>query len=183
MKAALDIRPSNIVDIDWDLYFVSRAESHRWGRWATTVKMRLKNVSNGSITDKVFNSDDKLNDVVLERIVFEYLYSSFWKFIFMNLENYEQIELGEDEIWDMKYFLSEWSTIDIQQHNWNFIGIILPTYMKVKVAEVLPLVWSNENKEVKTVTWLTLEVPPWIEEWDYIIINTSTFEFVDKFKE
>lgn len=183
MKAAIEIKPSNIVDIDWDLYFVSKCESHRWGRGATTVKMRLKNVSNGSITDKVFSSDDKLNDVILERIVFEYLYYSFWNFVFMNLENYEQIEINETEIGDMKYFLSEWSTIDIQQHNWNFIWIILPTYMKVKVSEVLPLVWSNENREVKTDTWLTLEVPSWINEGDYIIVNTSTFEFVDKFKE
>jgi hypothetical protein len=83
---------------------------------------------------------------------------------------------------DMKYFLSEGSTIDIQQHNWNFVWIILATYMKLKVVEALPLVWSSENKEVITNTWLKLEVPPSIEEWDEIIVNTWTFEFVEKVK-
>ncbi|NCO31676.1 hypothetical protein GW891_02465 [bacterium] len=79
--------------------------------------MRLKNISSGSMTDKVFSSDDKLNDVILDRTVFEYLYNSAGVYVFMNSENYEQIELGDDDIGDMKYFLSEGSTIDIQQHN------------------------------------------------------------------
>ncbi len=182
MKTAFDTKPGCVVDIDWDLYFVSRWESHRWGRWATTVKMRLKNISSGSMTDKVFSSDDKLNDVILDRTVFEYLYNSAGVYVFMNSENYEQIELGDDDIGDMKYFLSEGSTIDIQQHNWNFVWIILDTYMKLKVVEALPLIWSSENIEVITNTWLKLEVPPSIEEWDEIIVNTTTFEFVEKVK-
>jgi translation elongation factor P/translation initiation factor 5A len=45
------------------------------------------------MTDKVFSSDDKLNDVILERTVFEYLYNSSGVYVFMNSENYEQIEL------------------------------------------------------------------------------------------
>lgn len=182
MKTAFETRPGSVVDIDWDLYFVTKWESHRGGRWATTVKMRLKNISSNSMTDKVFSSDDKLNDVILERTVFEYLYKSAGVYVFMNSENYEQIELSEDDVGDMKYFLSEGSTIDIQQHNWNFVWIILATYMKLKVLEALPLVWSSENKEVITDTWLKLEVPPLIEEWDEIIVNTSTFEFVEKVK-
>ncbi len=182
MKTAFETRPGNVVDIDGDLYFVTKWESHRGGRWATTVKMRLKNISSWSMTDKVFSSDDKLNDVILERTVFEYLYNSAWVYVFMNGENYEQIELSEDDVGDMKYFLSEWATIDIQQHNWNFVWIILATYMKLKVVEALPLVWSSENKEVITNTWLKLEVPPSIEEWDEIVVNTWTFEFVEKVK-
>ena len=88
MKTAFETRPGNVVDIDWDLYFVTKWESHRGGRWATTVKMRLKNISSWSMTDKVFSSDDKLNDVILERTVFEYLYNSAWVYVFMNGENY-----------------------------------------------------------------------------------------------
>ncbi|MDD3145427.1 MAG: hypothetical protein PHV23_04930 [Candidatus Gracilibacteria bacterium] len=182
MKTAFDTKPGSVVDVDGDLYFVSRWESHRGGRGATTVKMRLKNISSGSMTDKVFSSDDKLNDVILDRTVFEYLYNSAGVYVFMNSENYEQIELGEDDIGDMKYFLSEGSTIDIQQHNGNFVGIILDTYMKLKVVEALPLIGSSENIEVITNTGLKLEVPPSIEEGDEIIVNTTTFEFVEKVK-
>ncbi len=182
MKTALEAKPGTVIDMDGELYFVSKWESHRWWRWATTVKMRLKNIINWWMTDRVFSSDDKLNDVILERSVFEYLYNSSWSYVFMNGQTYEQIELGEEEVGDMKYFLAEGSTIDIQQHNWSFIWIILPTYIKLKVVETLPLVWSSSVKEVKTNTWLKLEVPPSIEEWDEIIINTWTFEFMEKVK-
>ncbi|MDD2907653.1 MAG: elongation factor P [Candidatus Gracilibacteria bacterium] len=182
MKTAFETRPGCVVEIDGDLYFVTKWESHRGGRGATTVKMRLKNIGNGSMTDKVYSSDDKLDDVILERTVFEYLYNSSGVYVFMNSENYEQVELSEDDVGDMKYFLSEGATIDIQQHNGNFVGIILATYMKLKVVEALPLVGSSENKEVITNTGLKLEVPPFIEEGDEIVVNTSTFEFVDKVK-
>ncbi len=182
MKTAFDAKPGTVLDIDWDLFFVNKWEFHRAGRWATTIKMRLKNISNWWSTDRVFSGEDKLNDVILERTTFEFLYESSWMFVFMNQETYEQIELNDDDIGDMKFYLVEWSTIDIQQYEWKFVWIILPTYVKLKIAEVdLTSSW-NYMKDAVTDTWLKIGVPWNIEVWDEIVVNTSTGDFMEKVK-
>lgn len=182
MKTAMDAKPGTVLDIDGDLYFVNKWEFHRAWRWATTVKMRLKNISNWWSTDRVFSWEDKLNDVILERTTFEFLYNSSWMYVFMNGETYEQIELNEDDIWDMKYYLTEWNTIDIQQHEWKFVWIILPTYVKLIIEEVdLTSSW-NDMKDAVTNTWLHLSIPQGVEVWDEIVVNTSTGEFMEKVK-
>lgn len=182
MKTAMDAKPGTVLDIDWDLYFVNKWEFHRAWRWATTVKMRLKNISNWWSTDRVFSWEDKLNDVILERTTFEFLYNSSWMYVFMNWETYEQIELNEDDIWDMKYYLTEWNTIDIQQYEWKFVWIILPTYVKLKISEVdLTSSWTD-MKDAVTTTWLQLSIPQDIEIWDEVVVNTSTGEFMEKVK-
>jgi len=56
-----------------------------------------------------------MDDVILERARFEYLYGAGGTYAFMNQETYEQIELDEETIGDMRFFLIEGDTVDIQQ--------------------------------------------------------------------
>lgn len=187
MKTAFESKPGTVLKIDWELMFVSKYEYHRAWRWATTIKMRLKNLMNWAMTDKVFNWEDKLEDVVLERARFEYLYEAAWTYAFMNQETYEQIELSEDDIWDMKYFLIEAMTVDVQQFEGKFIWIVLPTNVKLTIVECEPWVkWNTADwkitKDAVTNTWLTLKVPGFIEQWDEVIVNTSTYEYMERAK-
>lgn len=54
MKTAFESKPGTVLRIDSELFFVSKWEYHRAGRGATTIKMRLKNLFNGSMTDRTF---------------------------------------------------------------------------------------------------------------------------------
>lgn len=187
MKTAFESKPGTVLKINDELFFVSKYEYHRAWRWATTIKMRLKNLFNWSMTDRTFWWEDKLDDVILERSRFEYLYENNWTYVFMNQENYEQIELDEEIIWDMKFFLVEWNTVDIQQFEWKFIWLVLPTNVKLTVTSCDPWVkWNTADgkviKDAMTNTWLSIKVPWFINEWDEIIVNTETSSYVEKAK-
>ena len=187
MKTAFDSKPGTILKIDWELMFVSKYEYHRAWRWATTIKMRLKNLMTGQMTDKTFNWEDKMDDVYLDRSRFEYLYTSSGQYSFMNQETYEQIELDEDDIWDMKYFLIEWMTVDIQQYEGRFVWVVFPTNVNLTIAECEPGVkWNTADgritKEAVTNTGLTIKVPGFVEVGDEVVINTETFEYMERVK-
>lgn len=187
MKTAFDSKPGTVLKIDNELMFVSKWEYHRAWRWATTIKMRLKNLMNGSMTDRTFNWEDKMDDIQLERARFEFLYNSWDTFAFMNQETYEQIELDEDTIWDMRFFLIEWNTVDIQQYEWKFIGLVLPTNVRLTIAECEPWVkWNTADgkivKDAVTNTWLSIKVPWFVEQWDDIIVNTESWEYMERAK-
>lgn len=187
MKTAFEAKPGTVLKIDNELFFVSKWDFHRAWRWNTTIKMRLKNLFNNSMTDRTFGWEDKLDDVILERSRFEYLYWSAWVYVFMNQDNYEQIELDEEIIWDMKFYLVEGNTVDIQQYEWKFIWLVLPTNVKLKIVECEPWVKGNTAdgkiiKEAITNTWLSIKVPWFVEEGDEIIINTETWEYMERAK-
>jgi len=149
--------------------------------------MRLKNLENGSMSDRTFNGEDKMDDVVLDRAHFEFLYEAGGTYAFMNQETYEQIELDEDTIGDMKYFLIAWETVDIQQFEGKFVGLVLPTNVRLTVAECDPGVKGNtaDGKVVKdavTNTGLTLKVPGFVNQGDDIIVNTQSYEYQERAK-
>lgn len=76
MKTAFQARPGTVVKIGNDLMLVVKYEIHRGGRGATNIKMRLKNLLAGNSVDRVFDGEDKLEDVLLDRSKFEFLYES-----------------------------------------------------------------------------------------------------------
>jgi len=187
MKTAFESKPGTVLRIDDELYFVSKWEYHRAWRWATTIKMRLKNLFNWTMTDRTFGWEDKMDDVILERARFEYLYSNAWTYAFMNGETYEQIELDEDTIWDMKYFLIEGNTVDIQQFEWKFVWLVLPTNVKLTITDCEPGVKGNTadgkvTKDAVTNTGLIIKVPGFINIWDEVIVNTETGEYQERAK-
>lgn len=187
MKTAFESKPGTVLKIDNELYFVSKWEYHRAWRWATTIKMRLKNLFNGSMTDRTFGWEDKMDDVILERARFEYLYGAGGTYAFMNQETYEQIELDEETIGDMKYFLIESDTVDIQQFEGKFVGLVLPTNVKLTIAECDPGVkWNTADgkvtKDAVTNTGLTIKVPGFVNQGDEVIVNTETGDYMERAK-
>jgi len=149
--------------------------------------MRLKNLENGSMSDRTFNGEDKMDDVTLDRAHFEFLYEAGGIYAFMNQETYEQIELDEETIGDMRFFLIEWETVDIQQFEGKFVGLVLPTNVRLTVAECDPGVKGNtaDGKIVKdavTNTGLTLKVPGFVNQGDDIIVNTQSYEYQERAK-
>lgn len=187
MKTAFESKPGTVLKIDGELYFVSKWEYHRAGRGATTIKMRLKNLFNWSMTDRTFGWEDKMDDVILERARFEYLYGAGGTYAFMNQETYEQIELDEDTIGDMKYFLIEGNTVDIQQFEGKFVGLVLPTNVKLTIEECEPGVkWNTADgkvtKDAVTNTGLSIKVPGFINQGDEVIVNTETGDYMERAK-
>jgi len=187
MKTAFESKPGTVLKIDGELMFVTKYEYHRAWRGTTTIKMRLKNLLSGNTSDKTFNWEDKMEDVILDRARFDYLYSAGWVYAFMNQTTYEQIELDDETIWDMKYFLIEGMNVDIQQYEWKFIGLVLPTNVRFTIAECDPGVkWNTADwkitKDAVTNTGLSIKVPWFIEVGDDVIVNTETYEYMERAK-
>lgn len=187
MKTAMQCRVGTVIKIGADLLLVLKFEIHRGGRGATNIKLRLKNLLQGNLVDRVFDSEEKMDDIVLSRVKFEYLYESAGSYAFMNQETFEQIELTEDDIGDAKYYLTEGLIVDIQSYEGRFVGVILPQKVKLKVVEADPAVAGNTadgkvDKLVKLETGLEMRVPGFINNEEYLIINTETGEYQERAK-
>lgn len=187
MKTAFQARSGTVLKIGNDLFLVLKHEFHRGGRGATNIKIRMKNLLAGNVIDRVFDGEDKLDDVTLNRSKFEFLYASGDVYAFMSQETYEQIELTEDDIGDAKNFLTDGLIVDVQQYEGRFVGVILPQNVKLRVEECEPNVKGNTadgriTKDATLQTGYVLKVPGFIESGEDIIVNTETGEYSERAK-
>jgi elongation factor P len=187
MKTALQARTGTVLRINNELFLVVKHEMRRGGRGATNVMMRLKNLIQGNTSDRVMDSEEKLEDVTLDRSKAEFLYQSGDTFAFMNQDTYETVELHEDDVGDAAFYLTEGLIVDLQTFEGKFIGIILPLRVTLKVVEADPSVAGNTadgkvDKSVKLETGLELRVPGFINQDESIIINTETGEYLERAK-
>ena len=182
MITALKARPGTVVRINGELLLVVRHEMKRGGRGATNVAVRLKNLMQGNSSDRVLDSEEKLEDVILDRAKAEFLYESAGTFAFMNQDTYETVELSDDDIGDAKWYLKEGTVVDLQSFEGKFIGIILPIRVTLQVVEAEPSVAGNTadgkvDKLVKLETGLEIRVPGFVNQDELIVINTETGEY------
>lgn len=187
MITALKARTGTVLKIDGGLFLVVRHEMKRGWRGATNVAMRLKNLMQNGSSDRVMDSEEKLEDVVLERAKAEFLYSSGDTYSFMNQETYETVELHEDDVGDAAFYLTEGVVVDLQTFEGKFIGIILPLRVTLKVIEAEPAVAGNTadgkvDKVVKLETGLEMRVPGFVNQDESIVINTETWEYLERAK-
>lgn len=191
MKTAFYSKVGTVLKMNGHLYMVTRhaLKTTLKGRGkGFLVQLRMKDLIHGNMVEETLDSEDKVDDVTLERAKFEFLYEDQGNFAFMNQETYDQIELSAEDIGDGVQFLVPGAIVDLQQFEGRFVGIVLPLNVKLKVTEADPGVKGNtaDGKVVKDAmleTGYRLKVPGFVEEGEYIIVNTETGEYSERAKD
>ena len=105
----------------------------------------------------------------------------------MDVENYEQTFLSEEQVGDAKNFLADNLEVDILLFGNRAIGITLPNFVDLTVTKADPWVKGDsvagDTKPVTLETGYVLRVPPFIEEGGKITVDTRTGEYVTRVKE
>lgn len=99
MKTAQEVRAGNVIMVDGNPMVVLKTEFNKSGRNAAVVKMKLKNLLQGSGTETVFKADDKLEDIQLERLECTYSYFADPMYVFMD-SDFNQYDVEAENMGD-----------------------------------------------------------------------------------
>ena len=157
------------------------------GRGSNSISTKLRSILTGTQSEKRFRSDDKVEKAFVETKEFEYLYAAGDEHCFMDLENYEQINLREDELGDVLDYVLPNATCNVQIYDGKPIGVEPPAQVKLAVKETEPGIKgatasSNVTKPAILETGVTVQVPMFIEAGEVIIVQTSTAEYQGRVK-
>jgi elongation factor P len=156
------------------------------GRWKAIVQTKLRNLKDGSQTERRLRSEERVEQAVLEETEMEYLYREGEDFVFMNLENYEQIKLAPDVIGDGVNYLIPNVIFKIETYEGVAIGIEPPVTVDLLVTQTEPFLrgatQSASNKPATLETGLTVNVPPFVKEGDVIRIDTRDNKYLERAK-
>jgi len=186
MIDATQIRKGMIIIMDGTLYRVMEMQLITPGRWKAMVQTKLRNIQVGSQTEHRFRSEERIEQARLDEIEMEFLYEQGGDYVFMSLENYEQVTLTAAAIGDAVKYLLPNTVIKVEMFEGRPVGIDLPNSMDLKVVSTEPRLQGATKtalyKPAVLETGAVVQVPEFIKEGDVIRIDTRDDKYLERAK-
>jgi elongation factor P len=178
-----EISPGTLINYDGGLWIAVKTQKVKPGKGGAYNQVELKNVINGTKLNQRFRSDETVDEVVLEKKDFQFLFASGDMLTFMDMETYDQIELPVDFVGqDQAAFLQDGMKTLVQMYEDKPIGIKLPVQVTLTVAEADPVLRGGtaapSYKSAVLENGLRIQVPPFIAAGERIIVATEDGSYV-----
>ena len=172
-----EISPGTMIEFDGGLWMAVKTQKVKPGKGGAYNQVELKNVTQGTKLNQRFRSDEAVEEIYLEKKDFQFLYASGDMLTFMDMENYEQIELASDFVGDQAQFLQDGMKTLVQLYDGKPIGIALPLNVVLTVAEADPVLRGGtaapSYKGAVLENGMKIQVPPFIEAGEKIVVATE----------
>ena len=179
-----DLKVGMTIMYENNIYSVMDTQHVKPGKGAAFVQAKLKNLRSGSIVENRFNSSDKVEPARIEKKAMQFLYSMNDTYYFMNMTDYDQIELDKKLIGDDADLLKENLEVDIMFFEGEMLGMNLPDKISLKVTHTEPAVKGNTTssamKDATLETGKVIKVPLFIEEGEEILVSSKDGKYVSR---
>ena len=181
-----DLKSGMTIFHNGSVHQVVEAHHIKPGKRHAFVRTKLKNLTNGSIFEINFRDRDDIEQAIVEKRVLQYLYRDKDLFYFMDPESYEQIPVNKEVIEHTLDYLKEQGNVTFTFYEERVLEASLPDFIALKVTEALPGLKGDTvqggTKPVTLETGKVVQVPLFINEGDYLKIDTRTGKYVERTK-
>jgi elongation factor P len=173
-----------LIKIGEDLFRVLELQHVTPGNLRGFVRVRFRNIRNGSLSDQKLRSEDFVERAILDERQMQYLYKDGDAYHFMDTESYEQLHIDAEALGESVNYLIPDATIAVEFYGSEPVGIEMPVTVDLKVVDTVPGIKgataSNQIKPATTETGLVVNVPPFINPGDVIRVSTETGEYLSR---
>jgi elongation factor P len=170
-----------LIKLDRDLFRVMDLQHVTPGNLRGFVRVKFRNIRNGTLSDQKLRSEDLVERAVLDEREMQYLYNDGSSYYFMDTTSYEQIHLDADALGDGVNYMIPEMTIRVEFYEQEPVGVELPQTVDLEVKDTAPGIKgataSAQTKPATLETGLVVLVPPFINPGDRVRINTETGEY------
>ena len=179
-----EIRPGYVIQHQNSLWIAVKTDAVKPGKGPAYAQVELKNLLNGSKLNERFRSSETVERVRLEQKDHTYLFAEGDMHVFMDTQDYEQINLSAELLGDRAAFLQDGMKVTIDMHEGTPIGVQFPQNVTLEIVETEPTVKgqtaSSSYKPAIADNGLRVMVPPYMSVGDRVIVNTETMEYVKR---
>jgi len=179
-----EIRVGMLLEYKNDLWQVLKTQHVKPGKGGAFAQVEMKSVGKNTKLNERFRSSESVEKASLDEINFNFLYSDENNYFFMDPKTFEQTEITKDVIGEKGKLLTENLEVTLSFYNDNPISIELPNQINCKIsttdAALKGQTVSSSYKPATLDNGIKIQVPPFVEEGDEIILDTRTIEYVKK---
>ena len=181
-----EIKPGMILDHNKDLWEVIKTQHVKPGKGGAFNQVELKSVNKDTKRNERFRSSDTVERVVLEEKKFNFLFEDDNNCHFMDQTTFEQIAISKKKIGEKRKLLKENLEVTINFFEDSPLSVELPISIKCKVvntdATLKGQTVSSSYKPAIIENNFKIQVPPFIENGDEIIVDSRSLEYIKKIK-
>lgn len=181
-----DIRKGLKLMMDGHPYVVVDFQFVKPGKGQAFTRTKMKNMLTGSTIERNIRSSERLEPADVEDKTLQYIYPEGEMYVFMNNLTGDQISVHKDAVGDDAGFLIDGIDVTITIYNGNPVSISLPAHIVVQVVETEPGVRgdtaNNVTKPAKISTGANVNVPLFVNEGDWIKVDTRTRSYNERAK-
>ncbi len=179
-----EIKNGMILEHNNDLWEVVKTQHVKPGKGGAFNQVEMKSINKETKLNERFRSSDSVERAIVEEINYNFLYQDKEEYYFINNKTFEQISLKKELMGEKSKFLSEGLEVVIGIYNDLPIKIDLPNQIECKIkttdAAIKGQTAASSYKPALLENGVNVQVPPFIESGDIIIVDTRTIEYVKK---
>ena len=179
-----EIKPGMLIEHKDDLWEVLKTQHVKPGKGGAFNQVEMKSVNKNTKLNERFRSNDSVEKASVDEIKFNYLYEDDLKYFFINQKTFEQIEINKQIIGEKGKFLLENLEVVVFFYDEKPISVELPKQINFKIKEtdasIKGQTVSSSYKPATLSNGVKIQVPPFIEIDDEIIVDTRTNEYIKK---
>ncbi len=177
-----EIRPSNVIEHQGRLWVAVKVNHVKPGKGGAYAQVELKDIVSGTKLNERFRSAETVEKIRLEQNEYQFLYKQDDMLVFMNLENYEQLELPMEFVGERAKFLQDGMNVSVESHEEKPLGISLPSQVVLEVSETEPVVKgqtaANSFKPAILENGVKVMVPPFVNQGEKIVVDTTEVTYL-----
>ena len=182
--SAGDFRNGVTFELDGKVFTIVEFQHVKPGKGSAFVRVKMKDVVSGSVLERTFNPNEKVQEAFIERKNMQYLYKDGDLYYFMDLETYEQIPISSSVLSDNFKFVKENMECKVQSYKGSVFGVEPPIFVVLEVKKTEPGVRgdtsTNVMKPAIVETGASVRIPLFVNQGEKIKIDTRTGEYLER---
>ena len=179
-----EIRVGMLLEYKNELWQVLKTQHVKPGKGGAFAQVEMKSVGRNTKLNERFRSSETVEKASLEETKFNYLYEDENNYFFMEPKTFEQIEIKKKIVGKQGKLLTENLEVSVSFYNEDPILIELPKQVKCKIettdAALKGQTVSSSYKPATLYNGLSIQVPPFIEAEDEVMVDTRNLEYIKK---
>jgi len=172
--------------LNGQVYQILEFQHVKPGKGRTFVRSKLRNIKTGQVIEKTFTAGESVEDAFVARNPAQFLYRTGDGWVFMDLESFDQFELGEEMVGDQAEWFVEGMEVSVTQHDGTPIGMEVPEHVELEVTSAEPGVKGDTaqggTKPVTLESGAVVQAPLFINAGDRIKVDTRTKKYIERLK-